>query len=379
MTNVAATQCVSYDRETVCAAVEDAFRLLGGVESIVAPGQRVLLKASVLRAAAPDLAVTTHPEVVRAVGRVIKAAGGVVRVGDSSGGVDYGKTDEALRACGIAEVAEEEGFGLVNFDTCGVTQLDAPDGRFLRRIKVSKAVTDADVIVSVAKLKTHIEVLYTGAVKNLLGCLPGAGKLIVHRTAPKPSDLSEALLDIYAAVRPQFSVVDGIVAMEGDGPNRGDPREVGAIVAGRDGVAVDAVASRIVGFRPGELPLLTRGEERGLGVADLDRINVLGAPISDLEAPDFKKPSNFVMRALPNALLKMLNRYFFTVDPVIETDRCEACGTCARACPAQAIEEIDERYGIDYAKCIRCMCCHELCPETAVGIKRSLLVRILSG
>jgi len=140
MPDVAVVQCGRYDREAVCQAMQECLALLGGAEAVARPGQRVLLKVSLLRAAAPELAVTTHPEVVRAVGRLFLNAGCRVLVGDSSGGVDYGKTDEALKACGIASVAEDEGFELVNFDTCGVARLDVPEGRFLDLSRRSRQV-----------------------------------------------------------------------------------------------------------------------------------------------------------------------------------------------------------------------------------------------
>jgi ferredoxin len=244
----------------------------------------------------------------------------------------------------------------------------------LKRFGLARAVREADAVVSLAKLKTHGQALYTGAVKNMLGCVPGGGKIRVHQFAPKSRQLAAALVDIFAVVRPRFALIDGIVAMQGNGPNLGDPRPLGLLIASRDAVAADAVAARIIGYPPRTIHVLHNAEERGLGTGSLDRIEVVGEALDDCLCPDFVRASNLFYELIPAPLARLIGGAV-RVDPEIVQAECKRCGLCQRSCPADAIEG-EETFRVDTARCIRCFCCHELCPHGAVVLRRSLLVRL---
>lgn len=379
MAKVAVSRCQNYELETVIAALRECLALIGGLDGFVRPGQRVLIKISMLLAATPERAVVTHPAIAVGLSLLVREAGGVPVIGDSCGGSDYGLSERALEETGIGPLARRHDIETVVFETAGSESIDVPNARHLKTIRVSRAVLDADVIISVPKLKTHIETLMTGGVKNLLGCLPGAAKLIVHRIAPSPDDLGHALLDIYGALRPQLTVMDGVVAMAGNGPSKGVPHPVGLVLASADAVALDHVAARIIGYRPELIPTIAPAFERGLGENRAANIDILGVPLEEAKAVGFKLCSNTMMRTMPKWLLRLLNRYFFVVRPAWNDAGCTRCGLCERSCPVAAITIADDRLAINREECTECFCCYELCPDQGIQVKKSLLVRLLSG
>jgi len=369
MADVAVIKTETY--EEVRGSLERGFDLIAA-RRLIQPGTKVLIKPNLLKAAPPEKAVSTHPTVVKALVELVRDLGATPWVGESSGGAHYGNTSKAFKVCGIEDAARDA--AIKNFDTEGVERVSAKSFAFVESAHIARPVVEADVVISAAKLKTHLETLYTGAVKNMMGCIPGSGKLRLHQLAPKPRDLAEAILDVYAMTRPRLSVIDAVVSMEGDGPGSGTPKQTGFVVVGEDGLAADAVASAAVGFDPGPLYFLASGERRGLGCATLSRLDILGDPLAEIRVPDFKKPSNLIMRLLPNPLLKLLNRRFFRVTPEVLREKCADCGLCEKSCPVGAIQKGQ----IDRAKCIECFCCYELCPHEAVKIRKTFLVRMLS-
>ncbi|HUT34809.1 MAG TPA: DUF362 domain-containing protein [Planctomycetota bacterium] len=373
MTKVAIVRCEDYEPNRVQDAVRKALDLIGGLGRVVQPGQRVLLKPNLLRAAPPERAVTTHPTIIRAAVAAVREAGAEAWVGDSPGGVQWNITDRVLEETQVGPAARDAGAEIKDFDAGGTDAVECPEAVILKRFALARAVREADVVVSLAKLKTHCQTLYSGAVKNLLGCLPGGGKIRVHQLAPKARQLWAAFLDIYAVVRPRLALIDGILAMEGEGPSHGKVRHLGLLIASEDSVAADAVACHVIGCRARAVPLLKQAEERGLGVGDLRKIEVVGVPLEEAVVRDFVRPSNFAFEMIPGFLMKLIGRGV-SVRPEIVQELCKRCGLCQRSCPADAIERRDGLV-IDPAKCVRCFCCHELCPHDAIALKRSWFIR----
>ena len=384
MTKVAIVRCEDYEPGRVQDAVRQALDLIGGLGRVVGAGQRVLLKPNLLRAAPPTRAVTTHPAIIRAMVAAVREAGAIPWVGDSPGGVQWNVTDRVLEETEVGPAARDAGAEIKDFEASGAEAVECPDAVVLKRFGLARAVREADVVVSLPKLKTHCQLLYTGAVKNLLGCLPGGGKIRVHQLAAKASTLSAALLDIYAVVRPRLALIDGILAMEGEGPSHGKPRHLGLLIASEDSVAADAVACHVIGYPPRAVPLLRQAEERGLGVGDLRKIEVVGVPLEEAVVRDFVRPSNFAFEMIPGFLMKLIGSGV-SVRPEIVQELCRKCGMCQRSCPAEAIEGVnlpqvsnlrEVRLAIDHAKCVRCFCCHELCPHDAIALRRSWFIRL---
>ncbi|MBN1527045.1 MAG: DUF362 domain-containing protein [Candidatus Omnitrophica bacterium] len=365
---VAVVRCPDYERERVFASVKKAVDLVGGINAFVAPGMKVLVKPNILSARPPEDAVDTHPEVVRAVARLAKEAGGDVMIGDSPGG--YGKNiDEAFEVSGIKKVAEEEGARLVRFSA----------SRQIEGMPIATAALEADRVISVPKLKTHSITVLTAAVKNTFGMVTGLHKAECHSRAPKAEDLAKILVKVYAITRPCLSVVDGIVAMDGDGPSAGRLRPLGALLAGTDAVAIDACAARMAGLAPLDVPVTKEAYARGLGEADLGRIDLVGDDLNGFVMKDFALPKTIrYLTMMPKPLLESF-MYFVKFKPVIDSGTCKRCGLCAETCPVDAITVVNGVYKVDYHKCIKCLCCHEVCPYKAIEIKGNALTKLVWG
>jgi len=365
---VAVVRCRSYDRDLVQEAVRKALDLAGGLTNFVKPGSRVLVKPNLLMAVGPETGVDTHPEVVRAVIRLLKYLNCKIILGDgpSVWGNQTENIDDVYRRSGMKNVAEEEGIELVVFDR----------KRWRQKFPLTTRLDEVDYLVSIPKFKTHCLTLLTGAVKNLFGLIPGRFKTELHKNYFEADKFSGILADIYEQARPAITVVDGIVAMEGDGPGTsGKLRDTGLILAGTDGVAIDSILALVMGVDPFEVPTIKEAAKRGLGVAETHHIQILGEKIEGLIGRPFLLPSSSPATRLPRPLVELAKK-FIRHYPCVERDNCVKCAACIQACPNKAMRMKNERVVIDYAKCIACFCCEEACPASAIKVKRSVLAKI---
>lgn len=371
-TKVSVVRCSDYSN--VKSAIKEALTLIGGIESIISPGKRVLLKPNVLAVRTPEDAVTTHPAVVSAMCELVKEAGGIPLIGDGSGIVKPGSTttSEAFCASGIEAVASACGAELVNFETSGYTEVSVSGARQFPRLYIAKAVLEADVIISLPKLKTHELTLYTGAVKNFFGAVPQKIRKQAHALEDRDR-FGEAIIDIYSVVKPHLAVMDGVVGMEGNGPANGTPISSGVVMACYDCVALDIIASEMIGIDPLKVPTNKAALSRGFGTRQPE---VAGVPLQEINLR-FKMPEGGATAMVPSFLMRALRKHL-TVKPFINTSSCAFCKACVLNCSAHAIEEIDRILRINQEKCIQCYCCREMCPNDAVEIKKSLLLKIVT-
>ncbi|MDY0386533.1 MAG: DUF362 domain-containing protein [Methanolobus sp.] len=352
--------------------VEKAIKLIGGLKSIIFKGDRVLLKPNVLAARKPEDAVTTHPSIVAAMCELVQEAGGIPVIGDGSGMIHPGATADAFRISGIEDVAKKHDVELINFQTAGYAEIDVPGAMHFPKLHLSKAVMDADVIISLPKMKTHELTYYTGAVKNMFGALPLRTRKEMHLLAERKL-FGEAVIDLYSIAKPHLAVMDGVVGMEGNGPSHGSPVKTGVIMASYDSVSLDVIASGIMGINPVTVPTTIAALERGFGEPEP---GVIGVNPEDVKI-NYKPSSGGILFNIPPFMTKFFGRYF-EIRPKIDTSRCVLCGACAMNCSAHAIEEIDKHLVINKEKCILCYCCRELCPANAVDIEKSLLAKIIT-
>jgi len=364
------TKCPEYEAGIVYNAVRSGIDNIGGIGSIIKPGQRVLLKPNMLSAKSPERAITTHPLVIEAVAKIVMDYGAYPVIGDSPGGVLRG-VKRVWENTGIEEMADRIGVNLVNFEASGSEMVVSGDYVF----HIAKPVLEADVIINIAKLKTHTLTLFTCALKNMFGSIPGFRKAELHKEFPKPREFARMLVELYGNVKPALSIVDAVVAMEGDGPSSGNPKKLGLILVGDDAVAVDAVAARIVGFSPDSIDTTRLAEELGVGNGNLENIQLSGDG-RDVRPDSFALPSNKKLRMIPRPLARMISPFVW-LKLIIDSSICTGCGLCERSCPVKAISRCEGKCIINNDKCVTCMCCHELCPEDAIEIKMSRLAKMI--
>ena len=367
------------DQELVSRAVADALKPLGGMGAFVSPGQRVLLKPNLIGPFSPELAVTTHPAVVRAVIRLVKAAGGICFIGDGPG---VGNTANAARVSGIAAVAAEEGAELLEFKETAVFEEEG--NRVLKRIELAAQLKHMDVVISLPKLKTHCQMAFTGALKNQYGLIPGTAKGKFHFRFQDRDRMADLMVDINRAVRPALAIMDAVVGMEGPGPSGGTPRKIGAVIAGADLAAVDTVAFSIIGLGLEDVPVSQAARRGGFGVTDLDCIDIIGPSVEEMKVPGFKlvkAPVNILrILPLPPAALRWVRRQV-APGPRINPAVCIKCRRCENGCPVSppAIRPTAEGGPkVDDSTCIRCYCCHEFCPVKAIELRKSLLAKCIN-
>jgi ferredoxin len=206
----------------------------------------------------------------------------------------------------------------------------------------------------------------------MYGTIPGGMRVKYHGQHVGKEDFSQLVTDVFSAVRPQLNIMDSIEAMEGEGPSSGSMRKLGLILASEDAVALDAVASGIIGLDPSDVPTTRFSDERVLGIGSLGRIDVVGEGIQSVMVPDFRQ-SAIAARDLSGSVPRFLVEFVWrqvSVRPHVIERHCTGCLECERACPVDAVTVSDEIARIDYDACVKCMCCHEVCRFDAIVPRR---------
>ena len=372
--------CNTYDRETILPLVQAIFDAHGGISKYARPGIRVVIKPNLVAKKKPEEAATTHPSIVWACAKLCVDAGADVVIAESPGGLyDKPVLKSLYRVCGIEGAAEDSG-AVLNYDT-SVTHVDNPDGFYLKSLDVLTPLANADVIINLAKLKTHGMMTYTGAVKNMFGSIAGLVKAEYHCKMPSYDAFADTILDIYTAVRPTLNIIDGIVSMHKDGPTAGEPIETGILISSENGYHADRVAIACIQGDVTRIPMMRAALRRGFLSENLDDIEVRGASISSVVCKKFVVKYNddgsklhFSDGFLGKMLLSVLKP-----KPVV-TKKCKSCGECAMCCPVKAIcVEKGKPASINLELCIRCYCCQELCPFKAVKIKKTLIGKVIGS
>ena len=365
---VSVVACEAHDPDAIRQSVLAALAPLGGIRRFVRPGMKVLLKPNLVSDADLERAVTTHPSVIRAVAELVQEAGGAVQIGDSPGGpARYNQ--RVWSRSGVAAVADQTGACLVPFDTPVWKCLNGSD------YFIALAAMEADLVINLPKLKTHLFALYTGGVKNLCGVVPGTRKRDLHLRAPGIADFSRILVDLFDLIQPGLTILDGVMGLEGNGPGVGGiPRPYRCIAASADAVALDAVIAQALGYRTNEVLHLGQASARGLGVSDPHKVHVVG----DRRALDFGRvdlPKTRWYFCMPSWVGTPLCR-MVQVRPRVLASSCVGCGRCVEVCPSGAIEAGRPPF-FDLAACIGCLCCAEICPQGAIEPQRNLLARLV--
>jgi uncharacterized protein (DUF362 family)/ferredoxin len=379
MSEVVVLYCGSYDFNEVFNTVKKGIDLLGGAEKFVKKGEKILLKPNLLIGDPPEKCVTTHPSVFKAAAQIFKSAGAEMYYGDSP---SFGSMLAAAKKAGIADAAEEE--GIIQADFKNGVDIFYEKGVQNKKFVIAKGVLDSDGIISLPKLKTHGFERYTGCVKNQFGCIPGLLKGEYHVKLPDANNFAKMLLDLNMFVNPRLYIMDGIMAMEGNGPRGGKPKKMNLILMSSDPIALDSVICRIIDINPEFVPTVKFGAEIGAGVYRESDIRLLGDPVEKFIQKDFDIVRRPLRGYKQSGILKFVNNRLVP-KPYIQDELCVKCGVCINVCPAspKALKwpkaDKSEAPVYNYDNCIRCYCCQELCPESAVKLKDPLIRRVFKS
>ncbi|MGO4946902.1 DUF362 domain-containing protein [Blautia sp. Sow4_E7] len=414
--------CDSYEEERIYTLLKRGLKELGGVGALINKEEKILLKPNLLKKAEVEKAVITHPVVVGAFARILREEGYEnIVLADSCG---HGTTKQVIQGTGMDTYLEKYQIPAIDY-TKGV-HVENPDGVQAKEFILPKELLEADCVISLSKMKTHALERITGAVKNSYGFIYGKNKAIGHTKYPSADSFARMLIDLNQYVKPRLYILDGITAMEGNGPGSGDPTVMNVILMSTDPVALDSVFARLVYLKPEMVPTNYHGEKMGLGNCKESNIEVVvvkeNSQISverddgneeqknnkitvakkqcenaDISADENQSDINISCNIIPmEALIEQYGNPHFNVDrtkvrsniwtklakalnifqkkPYIEPDKCIHCGICVNSCPVPG-KAVDFRNGknhppvYDYKKCIRCFCCQEMCPKKAIKVK----------
>lgn len=365
---VSIVRCTNYDAALVSQAVKEAVDLIGGITNFIRPQSRVLVKPNLLMAKGPEAGITTHPEVVRGVVKLLKGIGCRIFLGDGpcAWGTQIEDVDEVYEQTGMKALSEEEGVELVKFG----------QRRWHEKFPLTGWLDHCDYLVSVPKFKTHYLTILTAAIKNLFGLVSGTYKTELHKNYFGEKEFSGIVVDVYQEARPALAVVDGITAMEGEGPGTGGKlRQANLLLAGADGVALDSILALVMGLEPFDILTTREAARRGLGTADINAIEILGEKLDEAINQPFQLPATSITKKIPRPIIEIAKK-FIRFYPGVDYRNCIRCSACVQACPQKAITLGAERIAIDKKKCISCFCCLEACPASALKVKKSVLAKI---
>jgi uncharacterized protein (DUF362 family)/Pyruvate/2-oxoacid:ferredoxin oxidoreductase delta subunit len=369
-TQVTVKTARAYAEAELVPAIEAA---LGDLDDLLRPNARVFVKINHLSPpSAPERGIVTHPTFTAAVLAILRGITPHIVVGDDI----HPPLPDGFAVSGYRAMCERLGVELVNLRETGFQRIPST-GAVLNEIYLARSLLEADVVVNLPKLKTHSLTLFTGAVKNMYGAIPGGLRVAFHGQYKNPGEFNQVLVDIFAAAKPHLTIMDGIVAMEGAGPANGTLRNLGVILASHDAVAVDAIAARIIGLDPLAVATTRYAHERGLGAAD--GIEIVGDAIETVAVTDFRLPplpAGEIVGRAPRFLTKFITGQL-VVRPWVVGRNCVGCEACVRICPTGAATVALGKARIDRRTCIRCMCCHEVCRFNAIALQRSAVGRAL--
>lgn len=373
---VALVRCNSYELNEVRHAVSKGIELMGGAGVFVKAGEKILLKVNLLVGEAPEKCVTTHPAVFRSVAEVFAAEGAIIQYGDSPG---FGTTHAAAKKAGIADIAEEMQIEQADFKEG--REIFFEQGKQNKKFFIANGVLDADGLISLPKMKTHGLERFTGSIKNQFGTVVGMRKGEFHVKLPDATDFAKMLVDLNNFVKPRLYIMDGIEAMEGNGPRGGTPRAMHVLLFSTDPVALDATACRLINLNPLYVPTTVIGHESGVGTYREEDIEIVGDTLQEFVCSDFNVNRTPVKLAKKNSMLQFLNNRLVQ-KPFILVEKCTQCGTCVNSCPVEG-KAVNWLNGdrtkapvYDYQKCIRCYCCQEMCPESAIVLQTPIIRKI---
>ncbi|MBN2385090.1 DUF362 domain-containing protein [bacterium] len=366
-------RCPDYDERHIDQAISKVFESFQFVFDTFKPREKVLLKPNLLVGRPAEACVNTHPFFVRALVKRLLDYRVRILIGDSPA---LGSTRRAVRKSGLERALVGLPVEYVEFNDS--IRLDGIRGGTYKNIEVARIVTEVEHIINLPKIKTHGQMVMTLAVKNLFGCVVGLRKQEWHlKAGMSQENFADMLVELAAMIRPDLTIVDGIMGMEGNGPQNGDPVKIGLVVAGQDLSAIDRVILACLRVEPERVHTMVAAQKKSLGFTKMDTIALEGEAIEDCHIDRFILPGIHRLSGnrIPGFLVRRLKEYLVE-RPVIIKKKCSLCQSCITVCPPQimslTVHNGQKKVVIDRKKCIHCFCCQEICPENAIRIRTRL-------
>lgn len=390
MEKVAAVKCQSYELNEVVQAVKEG---LDAIDFLLPENKRVLIKPNLMSQNRPSQHTITHYALIDALCALLQENHCEIFIGDGISFYQQGLTRKAFNTAGLSEVAKKYNAHLVPFDEvplCAVA-VNLPG---VKELYLPEILFDVDLVINACKLKTHSGMRLSGAVKNIFGCLPGGYKQKIHQQTGNEFELAAVMVALHQQIKPALSVMDAIVSLDGGPTALGKPVKTQRLFFSTNAAALDVVAGKMIGYEPGDLPILLEARKSGL-IYRFEDIKILGEPGSfrfkSLVKADLFRKSN------PTSIFVKQT----WVALYISGSRCSLCQKCLKACPVGAIRVIDGKPGddleyrgmlltsmamlesagkitLDQKACISCYYCLSVCPEKAIRVKpkpMNLLIR----
>ena len=330
-------------------------------------GKRVMIKPNFLEWKGHDKPVCVAPELLTALCRYLFGSGASKVAVIENPAVKSAPV--IVENMGIAAELAEMGVQVAN--CADYRFVDMPESCAFRRMELAQEYLDYDLVIDFAKAKTHAMMTLTLAVKNLFGLIRGSERLGWHLAVGRDYErFTDMLLDIYTLVMPHISLVDAVVAMEGNGPGSGTPVELKFIAASNDALALDASVAEKMGVD--DLLLISRAAHRGMDVAFEDCGDIPG--IHPVLLPDPPRMGLEWGVYFPPKLREFLRRKM-VAKPEVSAGRCIGCGMCVKMCPPQSLKLVNGKPVFKLNECIRCFCCQEHCPVGAIISKKTAFMR----
>ncbi|NEQ29706.1 MAG: DUF362 domain-containing protein [Leptolyngbya sp. SIO4C5] len=284
---VSLLRATTYDLPQLRQSLESLLSPLGGMAAIVKPGDRVLLKPNLLTGAKPTQECVTRPEIVYCVAQLVKAAGGEPFLGDSPA---FGSARGVAEANGYLPLMTELGLPIVELHG---KRYETGSAEF-NHLLLSRETMEADVVINLPKVKSHVQLTLTLGVKNLFGCVPGKMKAWWHMEAGKDRQrFGQMLVETARTISPELTILDGIIGHEGNGPSGGEPRQLELLAASTDVFALDRAIVEILSVNPQQVPTLVAAQRLGL-TANLGAIAFPLLQPADLKITDWQLPEKLV-------------------------------------------------------------------------------------
>jgi uncharacterized protein (DUF362 family) len=278
--------CTTYDTPELRSALQKVLAPFGGMPGLVSPGESILLKPNFVSVMATQRPSCTHSQVILGVAQMVREAGAHPIIADSPA---LGSSETVAKKTGLWEAACREGIPIRTLRRPVTRIIQLGEATFHQ--SVSADALEVDGIINLPKFKAHQQAGLTLGVKNLYGCVAGKRKACRHFASRGDLDwFSEMLVANAAILAPRFTLVDGVVGMEGQGPTLGTARQLGVLAGGKDLSALDATCCRLVGYPPLSLCTLKAARRLNFGTWDPAEIDLAGDPFETLQIPDFQFP-----------------------------------------------------------------------------------------